>query len=105
MSVAIVGPPSFIVCFELIGAVGFEAEDGEQAAKILKNLVEERKFKYIILPEIFAKETQEIREQIVKEERIFPVFAFIPDFTGKKGMRLEELKTIISLAVGAKLEL
>lgn len=105
MSVSVIGPSSFIVCFELIGATGFEAEDGAQAAKVLKSLIEEENFKFIILPEIFAKDTFGIREQVMKEERVWPVFAFIPDLTGKKGMRLEELKSIISLAIGAKLEL
>jgi vacuolar-type H+-ATPase subunit F/Vma7 len=105
MSVSVIGPSSFIICFELIGAVGFEAEDGAQAAKVLAGLMEEGKFKFIILPEIFAKDTLEIREEVMNEEKIWPVFAFIPDLMGKKGMRLEELKSIISLAIGAKLEL
>ncbi len=105
MSVSVIGPSSFIICFELIGAVGFEAEDGVQAAKILAGLVEDRKSKFIILPEIFAEDTLEIREQVMKEEKTWPVFAFVPDLTGKKGLRLEELKSIISLAIGARLEL
>jgi hypothetical protein len=36
---------------------------------------------------------------------VTPVFALIPDLTGMSGMRLEELKRIISLAIGAELEL
>jgi len=36
---------------------------------------------------------------------ITPVFALIPDFTMETGMRMEELQSIVSLAIGTKLEL
>jgi vacuolar-type H+-ATPase subunit F/Vma7 len=105
MSIAAIGPSPFVTCFELIGINGFEAESGEELAKILLELVEGRKFKLIVLPERFAKETDEIRSLVMKKGEIWPVFALIPDLTMVSGMRLEELKSIVSLAIGAKLEL
>jgi len=105
MSIAAIGPSPFVTCFELIGIEGFEAESGDEVAKILQNLVEKKKFKVIVFPERFAKETDEIRSVAMKKGDIVPVFALVPDLTMESGMRLEELKAVVSLAIGAKLEL
>lgn len=105
MSIAAVGPSPFITCFALIGAMVYEAKNGGRANEILRRLVEEGRFKLIILPERFAEETQETREKVMMTGEISPVFALIPDLTLETGMRMEELQRIISLAVGTKLEL
>lgn len=105
MSVAVVGPPSFVTCFSLIGAEGFDAEDGEAVAEILSRLLDEPRFKLIIIPERFAKETLPVRELIMSRGEITPVFALIPDLTMETGMRMEELQDVVSLAIGTKLEL
>jgi len=105
MSVAVVGPSSFVTCFEMIGAVGFDVENGETSAEILSRLVEERGFKLIIIPERFAKETLPVRELVMKRGDITPVFALIPDLSMETGMRMEELQAVVSLAIGTKLEL
>ena len=105
MSVAVVGPSSFITCFQLIGAEGYNCVDGEQVAKRLGQLVEEKKYKLIIFPERFAKETLTVREQVLKRGAISPVFALVPDFTMETGDRMQELQAVISLAIGTKLEL
>lgn len=105
MSIASIGPSPFVTCFELIGVKGFEAESGEEVVKILRELVEENQFKVIVFPERFAEETFEIRSLVMKKGDIWPIFALIPDLTMARGMRLEELKAVVSLAIGAKLEL
>lgn len=105
MSVAVVGPSSFVTCFQIIGAVGYEAEDGESVAEVLEHLVYEQDYKIIIIPERFAKETLPIREEVLRRGMITPIFALIPDLTLETGMRMEELQAIVSLAIGAKLEL
>ncbi len=105
MSVAVIGPSSFITCFQLVGAEGFNAADGIVIAKTLEKLVEEKKYKLIIFPERFSKETQAIREEVLNRGAIIPVFAMIPDFTMETGMRMQELQAVISLAIGTKLEL
>jgi len=105
MSVAVLGPPSFITCFELIGAKGFEAGTGDAVAEILSDLVHEEMFQLIIIPERFADETRSVREHIMNRGDIIPVFALIPDFTMETGMRMEELQSVVSLAIGTKLEL
>ena len=105
MSVAVVGSSSFVSCFELAGAVGFEAGSGEEVAGVLSDLVEGSNFKLIIVPERFTDDTFKIRSLIMSRGDVTPVFALVPDLTGMSGMRLEELKRIISLAIGAELEL
>jgi vacuolar-type H+-ATPase subunit F/Vma7 len=105
MSVAVVGPTSFVTCFALIGGEGFDADDGEAVAETLNRLIDEQRFKLIIIPERFAEETQSIRELVMKRGDIHPVFALIPDFTMETGMRMEELQAVVSLAIGTKLEL
>ena len=66
MSIAVLGPPSFVTCFELIGAVGYEKEDGESVAAVLKQLVDEGEYKLVLIPERFAEATFLIREQVMK---------------------------------------
>jgi vacuolar-type H+-ATPase subunit F/Vma7 len=105
MSVAVIGPPSFITCFELIGAEGFEYGTGEAVAEKLSDLVDEERYQLIIIPERFAEETRLVRERIMTKGDITPVFALIPDFTMETGMRMEELQAVVSLAIGTRLEL
>jgi len=105
MSIAVLGPPSFVTCFELIGAVGYEKEDGESVVAALKQLVNEGEYKLVLIPERFAEATFSIREQVMKSGEITPVFALVPDFTMETGMRMEELQAVVSLAIGTKLEL
>jgi vacuolar-type H+-ATPase subunit F/Vma7 len=105
MSVAVIGPPSFITCFELIGAEGFDFGTGEDVADKLSDLIDEGKFQLIIIPERFAKETRPVRERVMIRGDITPVFALIPDFTMETGMRMEELQAIVSQAIGTRLEL
>ena len=105
MSVAVVGPPSFVTCFALISAEGFDAEGGEAVAVTLSRLIDEPRFKLIIIPERFAKETLTVRELIMKRGDIMPVFALIPDLTMETGMRMVQLQAVVSLAIGTNLEL
>ena len=105
MSVAVIGPPSFITAFELIGAKGYETSSGKAVADTLLRLIEEEKYGLIIIPERFSKDTYSIREDIMKKGAITPVFALVPDFTMETGMRMEELQAVVSLAIGTKLEL
>ncbi len=105
MSIAVIGPPSFITAFELIGAKGYESRSGMTVADTLLRLIEEEKYSLIIIPERFSKDTYSIREDIMKKGAITPVFALVPDFTMETGMRMEELQAVVSLAIGTKLEL
>ncbi len=105
MSVAVIGPDSFITCFQLIGAEGFDAGSGVAVAETLSRLVDEGRFQLIIIPERYAEETRPVRERVTNRGDITPVFALIPDFTMETGMRMDELQAVVSLAIGTRLEL
>jgi vacuolar-type H+-ATPase subunit F/Vma7 len=105
MSVAVIGPDSFITCFQLIGAEGFDASTGEAVAETLSHLVDEGRFQLVIIPERFVEQTRAVRERVMNRGDITPVFALIPDFTMETGMRMEELQAVVSLAIGTRLEL
>ena len=105
MSIAVIGPSSFVTCFELIGASGYEEHEEGAVVATLTRLVNEGDFKLIVIPERYAVATRLIREEVMKRGRITPIFALIPDLTMETGMRMEELQAVVSLAIGTKLEL
>ncbi len=105
MKIAVIGDSLFIKAFELLGAEGFKAENEREIIQTLKNLIEQREHGMIIIPERYVEATNEIRERIIKSGAVVPIFAFLPDYTGKTGQRVEELKKLISLAVGIQLKL
>lgn len=105
MSIAVIGPSTFVTCFELIGASGHEVHKEEAVVATLNRLVNEGDYKLIIIPERYAVATRPIRKDVMKRGEITPIFALIPDLTMETGMRLEELQTVVSLAIGTKLEL
>jgi vacuolar-type H+-ATPase subunit F/Vma7 len=104
MSIAVVGPSSFITCFQLIGAHGYEANDEETVIANV-NQIAQGDYKLIIVPEQYTQITRPIREEVMKRGEITPIFALIPGLTMKTGMRMEELQAVVSLAIGTKLEL
>jgi vacuolar-type H+-ATPase subunit F/Vma7 len=104
MSIAVIGPSSFVTCFELVGASGYEEHEEGAVVKTLNRLVSEFDYKLIIIPERYAKSTRPIREEVMKKGEITPIFALIPDLTMETGMRMEELQAVVSLAIGTKLE-
>ena len=104
MSIAVVGPSSFVTCFQLIGAKGFEANDEETVIATVNRIVH-GEYKIIIVPEQYTKATRSVREEIMKKGEITPIFALIPGLTMETGMRMEELQAVVSLAIGTKLEL
>ncbi|MGQ4834133.1 MAG: V-type ATP synthase subunit F [Candidatus Asgardarchaeia archaeon] len=105
MKVAVIGDKTFVKGFELLGCEGFVTEDISEVRRLLKSLIDKREHALIILPERFVDSTRDIRDTVIKREQVAPLFAFLPDYTGISGKRLEELKKKISLAVGIKLKL
>ncbi len=103
-NVAVVGPLSFITPFELGGIKGIPAETAEEAVKSINKLLEANDLKLIILPERFINETKQLRETIQKKS-LLPIILLIPDTTMITGMRLEELRTAISAAIGTQIDL
>ncbi len=105
MSVAVIGPTTFTTTFKLIGAEAHNANDADQTNRVLKEIIGEKRHTLVIIPERYAVETRQTREEALKTGSITPVFALVPDFTMETGDRMQELQTVISLAIGTKLEL
>ena len=104
MSIAVIGPSSFVTCFQLIGARGYEAFNEETVVDTLNRITRED-YKLIIVPEKYTAATRPIREEVMRRGEITPFFALIPGLTMETGMRMEELQAVVSLAIGIKLEL
>ena len=102
MSVAVVGDSEFVTAFELIGASGFRVKEGE-VKEMVKKLLNDERFELIILPEDLTKVTSEMRMELLKKNKIRPIFIIIPSFKGEgKGERLREIKMAISYEEGAE---
>ena len=102
MSVAVVGGSEFVTAFELMGANGFRVKEGE-VKEMVRKLLNDERFELIILPEDFTKVTSEMRMQLLKNNKIRPIFMIIPGFKGEgKGDRLREIKMAISFEAGAE---
>ena len=103
-NVAVVGPSAFNTVFELVGVEGFTAEDAEAVMQTVHELLTKNEVKLIILPEKFTQETKTLRETS-QTKSLSPIFVLVPDFTLQTGSRLEELRTLISSAIGAQIDL
>lgn len=103
MRVAAVGDRIFVSVFGLIGADRFKVESDEEFLSTITDLIRRREYSMIIVPERYLDLTKEIRSKLVAEGKIEPIFAFVPE----KGLnkRVNELKELISLAIGLKLEI
>ena len=103
MRVAAVGDRIFVSVFGLIGADRFKVESDEEFLSTVTDLIRRREYSMIIVPERYLDLTKEIRSKLIAEGKIEPIFAFVPE----KGLnkRVNELKELISLAIGLKLEI
>lgn len=103
MRVAAVGDRIFVSVFGLIGADRFKVESDEEFLSTITDLIRRREYSMIIVPERYLDLTKEIRSKLIAEGKIEPIFAFVPE----KGLnkRVNELKELISLAIGFKLEI
>ncbi|RLG02398.1 MAG: hypothetical protein DRN60_03350 [Thaumarchaeota archaeon] len=103
LRVAAVGDRIFVSVFGLIGADRFRVDSDEEFRSTITDLVKRGEYSMIIVPERYLDLTREIRSELIAEGRIEPIFAFVPE----KGLnkRVEELKELVSLAVGLRLEI
>ena len=103
LRVAAVGDRIFISVFGLIGAERFRVDSEEEFRSTIMDLVKRGEYSMIIVPERYIDLTREIRSELISEGRVRPIFAFAPE----KGLnkRVEELKELVSLAIGLRLEI
>ena len=103
LRVAAVGDRIFISVFGLIGAERFRVDSEEEFRSTIMDLVKRGEYSMIIVPERYIDLTREIRSELISEGRVEPIFAFVPE----KGLnkRVEELKELVSIAIGLRLEI
>ena len=103
MRVAAVGDRIFVSVFGLIGVDRFRVDSEEEFRSTITDLVKRGEYSMIIVPERYLDLTREIRSELVSEGKIEPIFAFVPE----KGLnkRVEELKELVSLAIGLRLKI
>ncbi|MCD6492120.1 MAG: V-type ATP synthase subunit F [Candidatus Njordarchaeia archaeon] len=107
MRILAIGDPVFARPFQLIGADAKICTNEQEVQRALEELVSSEKIIYgvIILPERYVEKTKKIRQKLIKENRAIPVFIFLPDQTGIKDKRIEELKQLVISAIGAEIKL
>ncbi len=66
MSVAVIGPTTFTTTFKLIGAEAHNANDADQTNRVLKEIIGEKRHNLVIIPERYAVETRQTREEALK---------------------------------------
>jgi len=103
LRVAAVGDRIFVSVFGLIGVDRFRVDSEEEFRSTITDLVKRGEYSMIIVPERYLDLTREIRSELVSEGKIEPIFAFVPE----KGLnkRVEELKELVSLAIGLRLKI
>ncbi|MDW8021582.1 MAG: V-type ATP synthase subunit F [Nitrososphaerota archaeon] len=102
MRVAAVGDGFFISLWQMAGAEGFRAENDGEVLSTLMKLIKEGGYSVILLPERYVELTREVRLKLIKEGKIEPIFAFVPERGLTK--RMGEIMEKAGLAIGVKLE-
>jgi vacuolar-type H+-ATPase subunit F/Vma7 len=103
MRAAIIADKYLSTGFRLVGVEPLFIENVQEAGAVLDEILEDEKYKVVILPENVAYALKEKREEMVSKGIIFPVFVIVPDFEGSKRLREKELYEAVGRAIGAKL--
>lgn len=103
MEMVMVGDKYLASGFRLIGIETIEAATDDVAAKKVQELVNEGACKIILITEKVALKLKNLRENLIKTRRFYPVFVIIPDLEGPINERIRELRQLVNQAVGVKL--
>lgn len=105
---AIIGPKDVISGFKALGVVPFNAEDGEQALEIIKNIKKEiasgndksEKFAVIIVTENTANQIPTNEFDKISRGAL-PAIVILPGLEGSTGAGVAKLKSLAERAVGS----
>jgi vacuolar-type H+-ATPase subunit F/Vma7 len=100
-----VGNRYFSTTFRLIGIETIEAADDDSAAEKVEDLVSRESFKVIIISEKVAPKLSNLRQNLLRTRRFYPIFVIIPDFEGPLNERMKELNRLVSQSIGVELKL
>jgi len=107
--IAIVGPREVIFGFSALGVTPFDAENGEEALHILKELKkgdssEEADLSYAVVLIIDTIAEQIPSDEFEKVSRgALPAIIALPGLEGSKGVGVEKLKRLAERAVGSNI--
>jgi vacuolar-type H+-ATPase subunit F/Vma7 len=104
MDIVMVGDRYLTSLFRMVGIDVVEAEDEDSAVAKVQKIVDEESPKILFITEKVALRLKELREELLKEKRFYPVFVIIPDFEGTLGKRKEELREFVNKSMGVKLK-
>ncbi len=104
MDLAIVGEPYLISLFRLLGIETVEAENQDAAVNKVQEIVEKGNCRVLFVSERVSTRLKNLREQLLRERRFYPIFVVIPDFEGPLGQRSEELHEFVNRSMGVKLK-
>jgi V/A-type H+-transporting ATPase subunit F len=102
--IAVIADKYLTLGFRMAGVIPFPVRDSKEAARVLEEIVAEGKYAVIILTENLSLALKTQREAILARERQRPVIAVVPDFSGPRGERLRELRSLVTQSVGAELK-
>lgn len=105
METVIVGNKYLTSCFRLAGVDTIEAADEEEAARKTEDLILQGTYNMIFITEKVALRLKDLREDLLKTRRFYPIFVIIPDLEGPVNERIRELHQLVNQAIGVKLEL
>jgi V/A-type H+-transporting ATPase subunit F len=105
---AIIGPKDVISGFKALGVVPFNAEDGEQALEVIKNIKKEitgggdvaEKFAVVIVIESTANQIPANEFEKVSRGAL-PAIVVLPGLEGSTGAGVAKLKSLAERAVGS----
>ena len=103
MDMVMIGDKYLAGGFRLIGINTIEVSNDDLAAKKVQELAFEGRFKIIFITEKVALKLRNLREDLIKTRRFYPVFVIIPDLEGALNERIRELRQLVNQAVGVKL--
>jgi vacuolar-type H+-ATPase subunit F/Vma7 len=105
MDAVVVGDKYLVDVFRLIGIEAVEAENEDLAVARVNELADEGKCKLLIVTEKVAMRLRNLREELNKEKKFYPVLVIIPDFDGPLGERKKELNRLVNRSLGLKLKM
>jgi len=103
MNVAIIADKYLATGYRLAGIYPIPVRDLDEAVKSFRQIVPERRFEILMVPEEFADRIQQ-EARLLEFEKKKPIIAVIPSFKGTTKGRALALYDLVSQAVGTKLK-
>ena len=95
--VGVIGDRDSIIGFRALGMTVLDVADSEQAAQVLRKLVDEN-YAVIFITEVLAQDNQDLLREL--RSRKLPAVIPIPSLTGSTGLGMRQVHESVKKAVG-----